>query len=146
MSFCHSYPISFSTFSKITKKNKKQKQNNVHQLPSSTFLFLFLIATLSLIFSRFLLALSPPLLSSLISSLQQISFCVWCLRMERIIGEKYKLGRKIGSGSFGEIFLGTTFSLISPIIYPNYLLYDWLIFVFYQLLTFTLVRSLLSKL
>lgn len=26
--------------------------------------------------------------------------------MERIIGGKFKLGRKIGGGSFGEIFLG----------------------------------------
>lgn len=26
--------------------------------------------------------------------------------MERVIGGKYKLGRKIGGGSFGEIYLG----------------------------------------
>lgn len=26
--------------------------------------------------------------------------------MERIVGGKFKLGRKIGSGSFGDIFLG----------------------------------------
>ena len=34
------------------------------------------------------------------------SFHVCILAMELRVGNKYRLGRKIGSGSFGDIYLG----------------------------------------
>lgn len=50
--------------------------------------------------------------------------------MELRVGNKYRLGRKIGSGSFGDIYLGTTISTgeevnmrdlsILPIYYNNH--------------------------
>lgn len=30
--------------------------------------------------------------------------------MDHVVGGKFKLGRKIGCGSFGELFLGTSLS------------------------------------
>lgn len=33
-------------------------------------------------------------------------------RMELRVGNKYRLGRKIGSGSFGDIFLGNCTALV----------------------------------
>lgn len=38
--------------------------------------------------------------------------------MERTVGEKFKIGRKIGSGSFGEIYLGEFRSFVSLIFFP----------------------------
>lgn len=34
--------------------------------------------------------------------------------MDRVVGGKFKIGRKIGAGSFGELYLGKSLPLLSP--------------------------------
>jgi len=33
--------------------------------------------------------------------------------MEKVVGGKYRIGRKIGSGSFGEIYIGMIYKKLS---------------------------------
>lgn len=47
-----------------------------------------------------------PILNFLISRVLFSHLGFWPDRMEPRIGNKFRLGRKIGSGSFGEIYLG----------------------------------------
>ena len=44
--------------------------------------------------------------------------------MELRVGGKYRLGRKIGSGSFGDIYLGKSTEKLSFIEKENLLYYD----------------------
>lgn len=46
--------------------------------------------------------------------------------MELRVGNKYRLGRKIGSGSFGDIYLGTTISTGEEVnMISQYYLNNW---------------------
>lgn len=51
-------------------------------------------------------------------------------KMELRVGNKYRLGRKIGSGSFGDIYLGTTINTGEEV---NILHYITLILYVYDL-------------
>ena len=53
--------------------------------------------------------------------------------MELRVGNKYRLGRKIGSGSFGDIYLGTHIStleegkLLNVVdFYPRLFIHNWI--------------------
>lgn len=68
--------------------------------------------------------------------------------MDRIVGGKYKLGRKIGSGSFGEIFLGERIGASVPLPSPpirlidRFLLFSSVMFLFtYSILISVFISS-----
>jgi len=48
--------------------------------------------------------------------------------MEWVVGGKFKIGRKIGSGSFGEIYIGNLFISISISFYIYAYAYSFLAF------------------
>ena len=51
------------------------------------------------------------------------------LKMDQVIGGKFKLGRKIGSGSFGELYLGNALQSLD-FIYCNmgfFLMFIWVV-------------------
>lgn len=77
----------------------------------------------------------PFLWSSILRNLESIYGnwdWIWAVDlMERIVGGKYKLGRKIGSGSFGDIFLGEVFSLWIFSGFFNFLIFVCADFIFF---------------
>ena len=49
--------------------------------------------------------------------------------MEHIVGGKFKPGRKIGSESFGELYLGITIMAFFMFFFPFLLFVDFSVFV-----------------
>lgn len=39
------------------------------------------------------------------------------VQMDHVVGGKFKLGRKIGSGSFGELYLGIAYEIYFPLVF-----------------------------
>lgn len=48
--------------------------------------------------------------------------------MELRVGNKYRLGRKIGSGSFGDIYLGTTIKTGEEVIFIRFFAFHFKFF------------------
>lgn len=45
--------------------------------------------------------------------------------MDHVVGGKFKLGKKIGSGSFGELFLGQFAAGPKILLFLSYVIYFW---------------------
>ncbi|KAI3825052.1 hypothetical protein L1987_06528 [Smallanthus sonchifolius] len=88
-----------------------------YQEESPRFIVKFsMIAVMVLYMKSFVLLMWRPYISRVLMDLRFIRLGIWDFIMDHVIGGKFKLGRKIGRGSFGELYLDVESDALATLI------------------------------